>query len=108
MASAISTITPLSSVNSSPSCSSLLSFQYVSPRKFLLVSYTMTRLLKVWNLRYPSCHLFCLRRMSWVKRQRNSATGAVFCEAGTAERRGVPRTEAVMASGGYFDASRKD
>jgi hypothetical protein len=60
----------------------------------------MTRLLKVWNLRYPSCHRFCFRLISWVNRQRNSATGAVFCDAvmaAMAEAWGVFRG-AVMAT----------
>jgi hypothetical protein len=57
----------------------------------------MTRLLKVWNLRYPSCHRFCFRLTSCVKRHRNSATGAV-CEAGSCEACGVLRRGAVIAS----------
>lgn len=44
--------------------------------------------------------------MSWVKRHLNSATGAVFCDAGTAERRGVLRSGAVIAWRVYCDASR--
>jgi hypothetical protein len=96
MASATSTKTPLSRLSSSPSCSSLLSFQYVSPTWFRAWSHTMTRLLKVWNLRYPSCHRFCFRLTSCVKRHRNSATGAV-CDAGSAEACGVLRRGAVIA-----------
>lgn len=41
-----------------------------------------------------------------MKRHRNSATGAVFWDAGTAENRGVPRRGAVMASNFDDDASR--
>src|SRR5689334_7402636 len=36
----------------------------------------MTRLLNVWYLIRPSCHLFCFLLRSWVKRQTNSRTRA--------------------------------
>lgn len=38
----------------------------------------MTRLLNVWYLIRPSCHLFCFLLRSWVKRQTNSRTNAVL------------------------------
>ena len=56
----------LSSVNSSPSSKAVSSFQCISPMKLRGTSYTMTRLLNVWNRRKPSCQRFCLRRMSCV------------------------------------------
>jgi len=87
-----------SSVTSSPSCRSSPSFQCMSPMKLRGTSYTMTRLLNVWNRRKPSCQRFCLRRMSWVYRQLNSRTGAVFWLGGI-ESEGVPMrwTAAVIA-----------
>jgi hypothetical protein len=106
MASATSTKTPRSRLSSSPSCSSLLSFQYVSPMWFLAWSHTMTRLLKVWNLRKPSCHRFCFLFTSWVKRHRNSATGAVCDAVCVPDGSAVLRRGAVIACISGRDASR--
>jgi len=85
------TKTPFSNSSSSPSCTVPPLLQCISPMKFRGTSYTMTRLLKVWKQRKPSCQRLDLRRTSWVYRQRNSSTGAVFCVVGTV-RFGVLRT----------------
>ena len=90
------TKTPFSNSSSSPSCTVPPLLQCISPMKLRGTSYTMTRLLKVWKQRKPSCQRFDLRRTSWVYRQRNSSTGAVFCEGGTVRVGGLRTAVEIM------------
>ena len=58
----------------------------------------MIRRLNEWKRKTPSCHRFAFLRRSWVYKQRNSRTGAVFWVDGMKRADALGVTAVIVTS----------